>query len=185
MQRYDKFDFPLAETRQHLETGPIVLVSSCWQGETNIMTMGWHMMMQFSPALFGCYIWEGNHSYEMIRRSRECVINIPTAANVDAVVAIGNSSGRSVDKFKAYGLTAARASRVQAPLIEECYANFECRLADDSQIDAYGLFIWEVVKGHVATDVREPATLHYIGQGRFRVAGRVIDMSELFKPQNL
>lgn len=78
MRRYQKTDFPLIETRRHLETGPIVLVTSSWRGERNIMTMGWHMMMQFRPALFGCYIWEGNHSHELIRRSRECVINVPT-----------------------------------------------------------------------------------------------------------
>jgi len=53
-------------------------VSSAWKGKTNIMTMGWHMMLGFSPALFACYIWDGNHSFEMIRRSKECVINIPT-----------------------------------------------------------------------------------------------------------
>ena len=185
MCRYDKSDFPLAETRRHLETGPIVLVSSCWQGEINIMTMGWHMMMQFRPTLFGCYIWEGNHSYELIRRSRECVINVPTADLVDAVVSVGNTSGRSADKFEACGLTAAPASHVQAPLIGECYANFECRLADDTQIDTYGLFIWDVVKGHVAEAISEPETLHYTGQGRFRVAGQVLDLSERFKPQNL
>ncbi|WP_249935170.1 hypothetical protein [Azotobacter chroococcum] len=56
MSRFEKSDYPLAEIRRHLETGPIVLVTSAWQGETNIMTMGWHLMMQFSPALFDCYI---------------------------------------------------------------------------------------------------------------------------------
>ena len=45
-----KPDFPLIDVRQHLETGPIVLVTSAWKGESNIMTMGWHMMMQFDPA---------------------------------------------------------------------------------------------------------------------------------------
>lgn len=167
MRPCDKSDFPLAETRRHLKTDPIVGVSSCWQGETNIMAMGWHMMMQLSPVLFGCYIWEGNHSYELIRRSRECVINVPTSHLVDAVVTVGNTSGRSADEFEACGLTAARARRVQAPLIEECYANFECRLADNRQIDAYGLFIWEVVKSHVATAVSEPETLHYTGKAEF------------------
>ena len=42
-------------------------------GLLNIMTMGWHMMLGFSPALFGYYIWEENHSYQMLRRSKECV----------------------------------------------------------------------------------------------------------------
>lgn len=182
---YRKTDFPVQEARRHLETGPIVLVSSAWQGETNIMTMGWHMMMQFAPALFGCYLWEGNHSYELIRRSRECVINIPTAELADIVVSVGNTSGSELDKFEAFGLTATSAAHVGAPLINECYANFECRLADDRQIEEYGLFIWEIVKGHVAPDVTEPETLHYRGHGQFRVAGRVLDFSDRFKPQNL
>nr|WP_283956546.1 flavin reductase family protein [Azotobacter chroococcum] len=121
----------------------------------------------------------------MIRRSRECVINVPTADLVDAVVCVDNSSGRSSNTFETCGLSAAPASRVDAPLIEECYANFECRLADDRQIDEYGLFIWEVVKAHVATAVTEPDTLHYRGQGQFRVAGQVLDLSERFRPQNL
>nr|WP_249934987.1 flavin reductase [Azotobacter chroococcum] len=94
-------------------------------------------------------------------------------------------SGRSSNKFETCGLSAAPASRVDAPLIEECYANFECRLADDRQIDGYGLFIWEVVKAHVATAVTEPDTLHYRGQGQFRVAGQVLDLSGRFRPQNL
>lgn len=104
------------------------------------MTMGWHMMMQFAPALFGCYLWEGNHSYELIRSSRESVINIPTAELAEIVVGVGNSSGSELDKFEAFGLTATSAACVWAPLINECYANFECRLADDRQIDEYGLF---------------------------------------------
>ena len=93
MKAYRKRDYPLDKIRRFLEPGPIVLVSSTWEGKTNIMTMGWHMMLGFSPALFGCYIWEGNHSFEMLRRSKECVINLPTTALVDAVVGIGNCSG--------------------------------------------------------------------------------------------
>jgi flavin reductase (DIM6/NTAB) family NADH-FMN oxidoreductase RutF len=46
-------------------------VSSAYQGESNIMTMGWHMVMGFEPSLIGCYIWDQNHSFEMIRKSRD------------------------------------------------------------------------------------------------------------------
>lgn len=181
-----KQDFPLTEIRRHLEPGPIVLVSSRWKGAANIMTMGWHMMLGFSPALFGCYIWRGNHSYELIRHSRECVINVPTADMADTVAGIGNSSGaHGIDKFAAFGLTAHPAQHVGAPLIAECYANFECKLVDDRQIDEYGLFIWEVVKAHVAISPRCPETLHYRGEGEFMVSGGHISRRSKFKPQNL
>ena len=73
-----KRSYPLNGIRRFLETGPIVLVSSAWLDTLNIMTMGWHMMLGFSPALLGCYIWEENHSYQMLRRSKECAINLPT-----------------------------------------------------------------------------------------------------------
>ena len=54
---YDKKDFPVSNVRRFLEPGPIVLVSSAHRGKTNIMTMGWHMIMEFEPSLVGCYIW--------------------------------------------------------------------------------------------------------------------------------
>lgn len=134
MKAYDKQDFPAGEIRRFLEPGPIVLVSSAWQGEKNIMTMGWHMVMEFSPALIGCYIWDANHSFDMVRRSKACVINIPTVDLAPKVVGIGNSSGRDIDKFATFQLTAVAGTKVKAPLIAECYANYECRLVDSSLI---------------------------------------------------
>jgi flavin reductase (DIM6/NTAB) family NADH-FMN oxidoreductase RutF len=185
MQIIPKADYPLAETRRILEPGPVVLVSSADRGERNIMTMGWHMMLGFSPALLACYIWPGNHSHELIKRSGECVINVPTRTLLDQVISIGNSSGADIDKFGAFGLTALSAEQVAAPLIGECYANFECRLADASQIGRYDLFIWEVVKARVAVEPAVPETLHYMGRGEFMVAGKVVNCRRRFKPQNL
>jgi flavin reductase (DIM6/NTAB) family NADH-FMN oxidoreductase RutF len=185
MSTFYKEDCPLTDIRRYLEPGPIVLVSSAWQDKTNIMTMGWHMMMGFSPALFGCYIWEGNHSFEMIRRSKQCVINIPTTDLLNEVIGIGNCSGNEIDKFETFGLTPIPADTVEVPLIEECYANFECHLADASQIENYSLFIWEVVKAHVAILPAWPKTLHYRGEGEFMVSGGSISRHRQFKPQNL
>ncbi len=121
----------------------------------------------------------------MIRRSKECVINVPTADLIDQVVGIGNTSGRDVDKFKRFKLTPVPGSEVNTPLIEECYANFECRLADSKLISKYGVFIWEVVKAHVATSPKYPETLHYRGDGVFMLAGRTINLRKKFKRQNL
>ncbi|HEV7610204.1 MAG TPA: flavin reductase family protein [Steroidobacteraceae bacterium] len=180
-----KQNFPLNQIRRHLETGPVVLVTSAWKGKTNVMTMGWHLMMEFEPALFGCYIWDANHSFEMIRKSRECVINVPTVDLVDKVVAVGNTTGAKLDKFEKIGLTPVAAEKVTAPLIKECYANFECRLADARMISRYGFFVWEVVKAHVAKSPKNPRTIHYRGQGQFMVAGRSISLRKKFKRQNL
>jgi flavin reductase (DIM6/NTAB) family NADH-FMN oxidoreductase RutF len=186
MRKYDKRDFPVDKVRRYLEPGPIVLVSSAWRGKTNIMTMGWHMVMGFEPSLIGCYVWDQNHSFDMIRKSRECVISIPTVNLGAKVVKIGNSSGRDIDKFAEFDLTAAAGTLVKAPLIQECYASFECKLVDRKLIPTYSLFVLEVVKAHVAASPKYPHTMHYRGEGVFMLSGaNTAKFRKLFKPQNL
>jgi flavin reductase (DIM6/NTAB) family NADH-FMN oxidoreductase RutF len=186
MKRHEKKDFPVSQVRRFLEPGPIVLVSSAHRGRTNIMTMGWHMIMEFEPSLIGCYIWSENFSFELIRKSRECVFNVPTVDIAETVVRIGNSSGRDIDKFAAFGLTKVAGTKVATPLIAECFANFECRLADARMIKRYSLFVFEVVKAHVATAPRYPRTLHYRGDGVFMISGEnTRRYRRLFKPEML
>jgi flavin reductase (DIM6/NTAB) family NADH-FMN oxidoreductase RutF len=113
------------------------------------------------------------------------VINIPTFDLIDTVIGIGNAHGGKGDKFEEFGLTPVRASKVAAPLIAECHANFECRLVDGSRINRYSLFIFEVVKAHVATLPRYPGTVHYRGDGVFMVSGRNRSYRRRFKSVNL
>jgi flavin reductase (DIM6/NTAB) family NADH-FMN oxidoreductase RutF len=174
MRTIKKKDFPVAKIRRLMEPGPIVLVSSAWKGATNIMTMGWHMVMSEEPSLIGCFIWDENHSFEMIRKSRECVINIPTVDLAPTVVKIGNTSGRDIDKFATFKLTALPAKEVGAPLIKECYANFECKVVDTSLINKYSLFVLEVLKAHVAVSPKFPRTMHYRGDGLFMISGPTV-----------
>ena len=175
-----KHDFPVDQVRRFLEPGPVVLVSSQWGEQTDIMTMGWHTVMEFSPSLVGCVISSGNHSHELVRQSRECVINLPTAKLADVVAKIGNSSGAEIDKFQEFGLTAERAHVVGAPMIGECHASFECRLFDDALVERYNFFVFEVVKAHVARSPKHPQTLHYTGAGVFMLAGKTISRKALF-----
>ena len=175
-----KQDFPVEQVRRFLEPGPVLLVSSRWGDQTDIMTMGWHMVMEFSPSLVGCVISSANHSFGLIRASAECVINLPTTALTDEVAKIGNSSGAEIDKFQAFGLTAESAQQVGAPLIRECHASFECRLFDDALVERYNFFVFEVVKAHVARTPKHPQTLHYTGDGRFMLSGKTISRKALF-----
>jgi flavin reductase (DIM6/NTAB) family NADH-FMN oxidoreductase RutF len=182
MTPHRKKDFPVGEVRRYLEPGPVVLVSSRHGEETDIMTMGWHTCMEFTPSLVGCIISSANYSFGLIRASRACVINVPSADLVDTVVGIGNASGSEIDKFAHFGLTADKARKVKAPLVRECFANFECRLHDDALVDAYNFFIFEVVKAHVAAPRRLPQTLHYKGDGAFMLSGKTVSRRSRFRP---
>jgi flavin reductase (DIM6/NTAB) family NADH-FMN oxidoreductase RutF len=109
-----------------------------------------------------------------VRKSKACVVNIPTVDLAPKVVGIGNTSGRDIDKFATFKLTAVTGRKVKAPLIEECHANFECRLLDSTLINRYSLFVFEVVKGHARVKPRFPKTLHYRGDGLFMIAGPTV-----------
>lgn len=173
--------FPLARVYTLLEPGPVTLLTTAHAGRHNVMPMSWHTMLEFEPPLVGCVISDRNHSFSMLRRSRECVLGIPTVDIAAQVVRCGNSSGARVDKFRRHGLTPAPASLVAAPLVEECYANLECRVADTSMVRKYSLFVLEVVKAWVDPTVREPKTLHHRGRGAFMVAGETIRLRSRVK----
>ena len=185
MKTYHKRDFPVSKIRRFLEPGPIVLVSSALKGQSNIMTMGWHTVLEFTPSLIGCMITNANYSYEMIRKSKECVINIPTVDLINEVIGIGNSSGKSTDKFSEFKLTAVKGAKVKAPLIKECYANFECKVVDTRMLNKYNFFILQVVKAQVAVAPKYPTTVHYRGDGVFMISGKQVSYRKRFRPENL
>jgi flavin reductase (DIM6/NTAB) family NADH-FMN oxidoreductase RutF len=150
------------------------MVTTARAGRANVMTMSWHTMIDFEPPLVGCVISNRNHTFGLLTATRECVINIPTVELAKKAVACGNVSGRRVDKFARFGLTPVAAARVRAPLIDECYANLECRVADARMVTKYNLFILEVVKAWIDPSRRDPRTIHHRGRGAFMVAGRTI-----------
>ena len=163
---------PLSKVYGLLEPGPVVLLTTAAHGRPNVMPMSWHMMIEFEPPLVGCVVSDLNHSFAALKATRECVINIPAVELAAKVVRCGNTSGRTVDKFRAFGLTPVPAARVRPPLVDECWANLECRVADTRLVSRYGLFVLEVVKAWIDPARKRPRTIHHLGRGRFMVAGR-------------
>ncbi len=163
---------PLGRVYGLLEPGPVVLLATSACGRPNVMPMSWHTMLEFEPPLVGCVVSSANHSFAALRRTRECTLNIPGVELARAVVRCGNTSGRTVDKFAAFGLTPAPASLVRPPLVAECWANLECRVADARLVPRYGLFVLEIVKAWIDPARTRRRTIHHLGHGRFMVAGR-------------
>lgn len=159
---------------QLLEPGPVVLLTTARNGRANVMAMSWHMMVDFEPPLIGCIVSNRNYSFRILKATKECVINIPTVELAAAVVGCGNTSGRSLDKFEAFGLTPIEASKVGPPLIAECYASLECRVVDTRLVARYNLFILRVLQAWKTRSAMQPRTIHHLGYGSFMVAGRRI-----------
>src|SRR5690606_39972369 len=84
-------DFPLNKVVQLLEPGPLVLVTTAYRGKSNIMTMGFHMMVQHDPPLIAFVMGPWDYSYEALVKTKECVIAIPGVDLMEKAVDIGRS----------------------------------------------------------------------------------------------
>ncbi|HQT46664.1 MAG: flavin reductase [Acidocella sp. 20-63-7] len=169
-------DFPLPKVYQLIEPGPVVLLTTASKHRANVMTMSWHMMVEFEPPQIACIVSAGDYSFAALRKTKECVLAIPSQRLAETVVKIGNCSGRDTDKFKAFALTPRHAAQVCAPLIAECFANLECKVADTRLVNKYNLFILEVVKAWHDPAQKNPKTLHHQGYGKFAVDGETLTL---------
>jgi len=112
-----------------IESGPVVLVTTHDGKKNNIMTISWTMVVDFTP-IFAMTTGPWNYSFAALRKTKECVIAIPTVDMLDRVVGVGTCSGADTDKFEKFMLTPVRGKHVKAPLIKECMANIECKVVD-------------------------------------------------------
>lgn len=170
----NKKSLPLSKVYGVLETGPVVLMTTSFNKQKNVMTMSWHTMLDFEPPLIGCVISNRDYSFNTLKKTKECVIAIPTVELAGKVVRIGNTSGRDIDKFKTFGLTALPSSQIEAPLISECYINLECKVVDTTLVNKYNFFIVEVLKAWIDTGKKHPRTIHHQGNGNFMISGKTI-----------
>lgn len=171
-------ELPASQAYRVLEPGPIVMVSTSDNGKPNVMTMGFHMMIQHDPPLIGCVIGPWDHSYQALRKTGECVIAVPGLDLAETVVDVGNCSGDRVDKFQRYGLKTRPAKDVSAPLLSDCLANMECRVADTRLCDPYNLFILEAARIWINEGRRERRMMHHRGDGTFTVDGGTLDLQD-------
>ena len=163
---------PIYKAFTLLEPGPVVLVTTFDGHRSNIMTISWTMVVDFTPV-FALTTGPWNHSFAALRKSRECVIAIPTVDLLDKVVGIGTCSGSDTDKFAQFKLTPLKASQVKAPLIQECLANIECKVIDYNR--KHGVVFLQGVAAWVDAARKERRMLHAVGDGTFIADGRKLD----------
>jgi flavin reductase (DIM6/NTAB) family NADH-FMN oxidoreductase RutF len=159
-----------------MESGPVVLVTTHDGKKNNIMTISWTMVMDFTPV-FAITTGNWNHSFNALRKNRECVIAIPTVDMLDTVVGIGTCSGKDMDKFARFKLTPLQGKAVGSPLIKECLANIECKVIDI--VKKHNIVVLEGVAAYFDTARREQRVLHAVGDGSFIVDGRRIDRKKM------
>ena len=173
--------FPLDKVYTLIEPGPVIMLTTALKGRPNVMTLSWHTMIDFNPPLLGCVVGDQSYTFRVLKATGECVVNIPDSGMAKKVVACGNVSGREVDKFKAFRLTPVRASCVKAPLIEECYANLECKVVHKKLANRYNFFILKVVRAWIDPRKENPRMFHHCGKDVFMISGKTIRLPSKMK----
>ena len=183
----------LGHASRLLNHGPTVLVTSAHGAHTNVMAAAWSMPVEFTPPRISIVIDKHTFTRELVAASGAFGVCLPGAGLVDLTYAVGQVSGRKVDKLARHGIRTRRGPVLGVPLIEEgCAGWLECRLLPEKHTeDAYDTCFAEVVAA--AADARIFAgghwtfrddntalqTIHHLGGGNFVRAGGVLRASAL------
>jgi len=169
---------PISRAFTLLESGPVVLVTTNDGKKNNVMTISWTMVMDFTPR-FAITTGPWNHSFAALRRTKECVIAVPTVDMLGEVVGVGTCSGADTDKFEKFALTPVEGTYVAAPLIRECIANIECKVVDI--VRKHGIVVLDGLAASFDHSRKEKRTVHAVGDGTFIVDGRRLNRRRMMR----
>ncbi len=138
---------------------PAVMVS-CGEEppDYNIITISWTGTLCTDPPLCYISVRPGRHSYEIIKKNREFVINLTTEELANKTDWCGVKSGKDFNKFSKMKLTPGKANVVKAPIIVESPVNIECRVKEIIELGTHHMFLSEVVSVQVDEKYLDPAT---------------------------
>lgn len=129
---------------------PVVMVSMAdEEGKTNIITVAWAGTICTNPPMLSISVRPERYSYDILKRTREFVVNLTTEELAYATDYCGVKSGRDVDKFREMNLHVEKASQVQAPLIAESPVNIECKVRKIEELGSHHMFLADVVAVNV------------------------------------
>ena len=125
---------------------PAVLVS-CGESpeEYNLLTVAWTGTVCTNPPMCYISVRKERHSYDIIRRTGEFVINLTTEELARATDWCGVRSGRNENKWEAMGLTPMVTEHVKAPIVAESPLSICCRVRQVVELGSHDMFIADVV----------------------------------------
>lgn len=130
---------------------PTMVTCGDFDGEANIITIGWCGMVSTRPPRVYISVRPSRHSHGIISEKGEFVINLTTDSMAKAADKCGMYTGKKVDKFTRFGLTRERASVVSCPMIAESPVSLECKVISVTPMGSHDMFVADVV----AVDVKE------------------------------
>jgi flavin reductase (DIM6/NTAB) family NADH-FMN oxidoreductase RutF len=163
-----------------LNGGPVALVTTRFRNETNVMPAIWTVSLSRRPPLIGVAVNPSRHTHDMLRFAEEFALNFPGRDLLNHTHYFGAVSGANVGKLELAKLPTSRASKISAPLIENCLAYVECSLDDAIRLGDHTLFVGRVLVVQAEEEAFDETwrledsnyrPLHYLGIDRYAVLG--------------
>ena len=163
---------------------PVLLVTSSYRGRHNALPVAYAMVLSIVPPLIGIAIHPSRHSYDVIRKTEEFAINIPTRELLHHVQYLGTLSGVDFDKLELTKLPSFRARLLDTILLEGCVGWVECSVQDAIEMGDHFLIVGRVVAvsadddafdGSWKLDENDLKPLHYLGANHYAVLDYVMD----------
>jgi flavin reductase (DIM6/NTAB) family NADH-FMN oxidoreductase RutF len=161
-----------------LSGGPVALLTTRFRNETNVMPAIWTVSLSHRPPLIGVAVNPARHTHDMLRFAEEFALNFPAGDLLNHTHYFGAVSGANVGKLELAKLPTFKASKISAPLIENCLAYVECSLEDALRVGDHTLFVGRVLvvqaepeafDGTWLIEDPEYRPLHYLGIDRYSV----------------
>ncbi len=172
------------ESLRLLDGGPVVLVTTRWRDQTDVMPAIWTTPLSREPPLVGVVVHPSRHTHDMIGFAEQFALNFPAPDLMNHAQYFGVVSGRDVNKLDLSKLPTFKATKVDAPLIENCIAYIECGLEDALRLGDHTLFVGRVEVVQAESDAFDETwlvgdsdyrPLHYLGLDRYAVLGERLE----------
>src|SRR4051812_28557575 len=163
---------------------PVLLVTSSYRGRHNALPVAYAMVLSIVPPLIGIAIHPSRYSYDVIRKTEEFAINIPTRELLHHVQYLGTLSGLDFDKLELTKLPSFRARKLDTILLEGCVGWIECSVQDAIEMGDHFLLVGRVVAVSADDDAFDGSwklesgdmkPLHYLGANHYAVLDYVMD----------
>jgi flavin reductase (DIM6/NTAB) family NADH-FMN oxidoreductase RutF len=172
------------DARRLMTGGPVMLVSSSYRGRHNVMPVAYAMNLSIVPPLVGIAVHPSRYSYNVIRKTEEFALNVPSRQLLHHVQYLGSLSGADFDKLELTNLPNFRARKIDTVLLEGCVGWIECSLDDAIELGDHFLMIGRVVavsaddeafnERWLLTD-NDSKPLHYLGANYYSILDEVLE----------
>jgi flavin reductase (DIM6/NTAB) family NADH-FMN oxidoreductase RutF len=115
------------------------------EGKPNVMTAAWGGVCCSQPPCIYVSLRKATYTHSNIRKREAFTVSIPSETYTKEADYFGITSGKTVDKFAATGLTPVKSDTVDAPYVKEFPLIVECKLLKIVEIGLHTEFIGEII----------------------------------------